>query len=105
MVPFGFNKTGVESRQSFVDGLKCICEYLKFFATTAFDQSAADQVIDGLMPLTIANGAHQTADPRARIWLAESNTTLFKQIEHELEMLQLFDGDGVQLFNAIVKVA
>src|SRR5438270_14078204 len=105
MVPLRFNKAAIKLRERGIDWLQLICEHLKFFTTASFDERAADQVIDCLISLPIANLPHQASDPWAGIRLAERNTALFEQIEHKLEMLQLFDRNGVQLLDAPVKVA
>ena len=62
-------------------------------------------MVDRLALLPIANRAHQSADPETGLRLAERNASLFEQVENELEMLKLFDGNGIQLTHAIVKQA
>src|SRR5262249_2602737 len=80
-------------------------EDLEFLTASSFNEAATDEVIDGLMALTIADRFHEACDPSAGVRLAERDRTLFQQIEDELEMLKLFDGDRVELFDARVEVA
>src|SRR6185369_7412521 len=105
MIAFGLYQAGIKSSQFHIDGWQFASEHLKFFAASAFDQRAANQVVDDLRALAIPNRAHQTTDPRAGIGLAEGDAAALQQIEHELEMLEFFDGDGVEFLHASVEIA
>ena len=74
MVAFRFHQAGIKLREFGVDGFEFGSQKLKLLATSPLDESAADKMIDGLVPLAVANGAHQTGDPRAGIRLTEGNS-------------------------------
>src|SRR5207302_823678 len=95
MVSFGFDKSAVELRQFRIHIFQFGCENLEFFATAALDQATADEVINGLMTLAVADGFHEARNPGARIGLPERNPAFFEEVEHELEMLKFFDRDSV----------
>src|SRR6266566_1072585 len=100
MVAFRFDEAGVELRQRAVDWPEFAGENLKFFATAPFDERAANQVVDDLVPLPVTDGFHQTGNPRTRMGLAERDAAACEQIQHELEMLQFLDGDSVEFCDA-----
>ena len=58
MVAFGFDQAAVEYRQLGINGLQFGGQELKLLATSALDERAANQVIDDLMALPIADRAH-----------------------------------------------
>src|SRR5882724_9966049 len=97
MVPLGFNETAVECRQFEINGGQFAREDLEFFTASAFDERTADQVVDDLEALAITHSTHQTGDPGTRIGLSEWDSAPLEQIQHQLEMLELFHGDRVQL--------
>lgn len=63
VISFGLNEAGVETGELWIAISEGFRENLKFFATTALDQCATDQMIDDLNALPFANGAHQARDP------------------------------------------
>src|SRR5207247_7528813 len=97
MVALGFNETAVECRQFGINGGQFAREDLEFFTASAFDQRTADQVVNDLETLAITHSTHQAGDPRTGIRLSEWDSTSLEQIQHQLKMLQLFNGDRVQL--------
>src|SRR6266480_5099179 len=105
MVALGLHQAGVKPRQNWIDRFQFAGEDLKFFATAPFDERATTQMVEDLASLAVADGFHQTGNPRARIRLAEWNAPDFQEIQHELEMLEFLDGDAIEFFDARVKVA
>ena len=69
------------------------------------DRRATNEVIDYLMSLAIANGAHQTRNPRAGVRLAKGDGALPEEIEHQLKMLEFLDGNGVEFIDPPKEVA
>src|SRR4051812_14303744 len=57
MVAFRFDKAGVELGQLWIDRFKFGRQDLEFFTASSFDQRAANEMIDGLVTLTVANCA------------------------------------------------
>ena len=100
MVSFGLDQTGVEGGELRIYRLKGLSENLKFFAASALNQSAADQVIDDLFSASLPDLMHEPSDPSAREGLAEKDASLAQQAEHPLKVLELFDRDGVQLVHS-----
>src|SRR5437667_4725380 len=105
MVAFRFHEAGVERGQHAIDWQEFAGEDLKFFATPPFDERTANQMVDHLVSLPVADGFHQAGNPRTRIRLAEGDAAAFEQIQHELEVLQFLDGDGVEFCDARIEVA
>ena len=105
VVAFGFDETGVETGELGIGGLQGRGKHLEFFATASLNEAATDEVINDLAVLTWANGFHETGDPGTRIRLSERNAAAFEKVEHEFEMLQFFDGNGVEFFDAREQVA
>ena len=105
VVAFGFDEAGVELGEFGIDGGEGLGEDLEFFAASAFDERAADEVIDDLGAAAFADGVHEAADPAAGPGLAERNATFFEEVEDELEVLEFFDGDGVEFFDARIEFA
>lgn len=101
MVPFGFNQARVKIGQLLVHGREGSGEDLEFLTTPAFDQRTTNQMINHLVARAVANRAHQAGDPRARARLGKTNAAPLQKTQDELEMLQLLDGDGVQLIDAL----
>src|SRR4051794_30318995 len=62
-------------------------------------------MIDDLKTGALANAAHEASDPLTRLRLCKRNAAPLQQREHELEMLQLFDGDRVEFIDALEKLA
>ena len=62
-------------------------------------------MIDGLVALAAPNRFHQSGYPRAWVRLAKRNAALLEKIEDELKVLKFFDGDGVEVFDMVIKVA
>src|SRR5437773_8985905 len=105
MISFRFDEALIKRRQLAVDLFQPRSQYLKFFTTPSLEQAAADQVVDCLMSLTVADRSHQSADPFARPGLAEGNAPALEQVQHELEVLQLLDRYRVQFPDAREQVA
>jgi hypothetical protein len=105
MVAFGFDEAGVEVGELGIDWSEGGGEDLEFFAASALDQGAADEVINGLIPLAVADGAHEAGNPRAGERLAKGNAASLEEAEDELEMLEFLDGDGVEFFDTGKEVA
>jgi tetratricopeptide (TPR) repeat protein len=95
VVPFGFNQTAVKGREFRIVGLEGLGQDLELLATPAFHQGATDQVIDGLEALSGAHGTHQAGDPGAGERLAKGDAALLQEAQHQLEVLQLLNGNGV----------
>src|SRR5438034_1053480 len=53
----------------------------------------------------VLNLLKQRGNPRAGIGLAKRNAALLEQIEHELKVLEFFNGDGVEFFDAREQIA
>ena len=107
VIALGLDKAGVKPSQLRVRAPQLIArsENLKFLTGTALDQRTTNQMIDRLKTSSRTDGAHQGPDPRTWIWLPEMNPTLLQEIEHQIEMLKLFDGDGVQFAHIAKKLA
>src|SRR6266545_3690540 len=65
VVALRLDETGIELRQFLVAPAQCPREPLKFLAASAFDQRAADEMIDGLWARAVADRPHETRDPGA----------------------------------------
>jgi hypothetical protein len=105
MVTFGLNEAGIKSGEFGIDGFEFGGQDLEFLAAPSFDKAATDEMIDSLVALAVPDGFHQAGYPRTRVRLTERDPPLFQEVEHKLEVLKLFDGDGVEVFNAHVEVA
>ena len=101
MVALGLNQAGVEARQFIVAPGKFAREHLKLLATPPLDQRAAQQVVDDLMPRAGADALHQTGDPRTAPRFGEGDAAPLEQVEHEPEVLEFLDGNGVQLVEPV----
>lgn len=100
VVAFAFDEAGEEGGEFGIALGEGLAEPLEFFATSAFDEGGAEQVIDGLVTFAAADGAHQATDPGAGAGFVEGDAAAFEQGEDELEVLQFFDGDGVEFVDA-----
>src|ERR1041384_2072547 len=60
---------------------------------------------EGLELCAIADRSHQAGDPGAGIGLSKRYATFVQEIQHELEMLEFFNGDGVELLDAGIEGA
>jgi len=78
---------------------------LELLAAPPLDERAADEVVNHLEPDAFAHRVHEAGNPRAGMRLRERDAAPFEQREHELEVLQLLDGDGVQFLDAPEEVA
>ncbi|MFT5028616.1 MAG: hypothetical protein ACI9VS_001044, partial [Candidatus Binatia bacterium] len=70
----------------------------------AFHQSATNQVIDELSVAALAHAFHDSRDPLAGHCGAEGNAAFSHVSEDQFKMLELFDGDGVELAGALVEL-
>lgn len=105
VIALGFDEAGVERGEFGVAGGKFGGEDLEFFATAAFDEGAADEVVDDLVAAAIADGAHEAGDPGAGEGLAEGDAATFEEVEDQLEMLKFLDGDGIKILDAGEEIA
>ena len=84
VVAFGFDEAGVEGGEFRVVRRQCAREDLKFLTTPAFDERAADEVVDDLQADALAHRVHEAGNPRAGMRLRERDAATFEQCEHEL---------------------
>src|ERR1051325_2234091 len=105
MIPLRLDQAGVEGGQFGIDAAQLVREDLKLLTTASFDQRAANEMIDDLAASAVPHCAHQPADPRARILLAEFDAASLQKVQDELKMLKLFNGDRVQFLDARVEIA
>ena len=105
MVAFGLHQTAIEGGEFWISVFEAFSQALEFLAASTFDEGAAEQVINRLSFATVANTAHESADPEARIGLSEIDTSLLEEGEHELEVLEFFDGDGVEGIDVRIEVS
>ena len=104
MVALARHEAGVKVGERRVEVAQTGGEDLEFFATPAFDQREGREVVDDLLAPAFAHGLHHTANPRAALRSGEGDAALGEQAEHEIEVLQFLDGDGVQLAHATVQL-
>src|SRR5258708_2967153 len=105
VIAFRFDEAAVESGKLGIGDSQLAGQDLKFFAASAFDQTATNQMVNDLVTLAVADGVHQTGDPGAGVGLAEGDGALLEEVQHEVEVLKLFDGDGVEFLDAREQVA
>ena len=77
VVAFGFDEAGVEGGEFGVASGKGFGEKLEFLATAAFDEGAADEMVDDLGAAAVADGTHEAGDPGAGMGLGEGDATAF----------------------------
>ena len=61
-------------------------------------------MIDGLVPLAVADCMHQAGDPLAGVGLPERNAASPQESEYELEVLQLLNRDRIQLIHMRIEI-
>lgn len=58
-------------------------------------------MIDGLLARAAADAGHQAGNPRAAIRLPKGNAAAPKQVQHELEMPEILDGNAIEIVHAV----
>jgi hypothetical protein len=103
VVAFALDEAGVEIGELGIEIADGVGEDLELFARTPLDEGADDEVIDDLVFAAFADGLHHAGDPWAALWTGEGNAALAQKAEDEFEVLEFFDGDGVQLRDRVVE--
>src|SRR3974390_678566 len=97
MITFRFDEAAVKGAKLGVTASEFAGEDLKFLTAPSLNETAADEVIDPLVPRPAADRSHQAANPRTGIGLTEGNAALFQKVQYQLEMLQFFNRNRVEL--------
>ena len=58
-------------------------------------------MIDHLLVAAFADGAHEAGNPRTGDGVTERHPTIGQDIQHELEMLEFLNGDGVEVGDSV----
>src|SRR5678816_2555150 len=99
MVSFGLNEVSVERRQLGIEITDRPGEDLELFAASPLDERTGNKMIDDLLAPPFADCAHQPCDPRTADGWAERNAAFAKQLQDASKMLQLLDGDRIELIH------
>ena len=97
VVALALHEARVEIRERRVEVAHAFREHLEFLARAPLDECAHDEVIDDLLTPPFAHRLHHAGNPRALARDGERDAALAQKLEHEFKVLELFNGDGVEL--------